>query len=125
MSVRLIGNGSNRKIAAKLNSLTYFNLVGIEHFRFSNQYMDSLDEESMYVLCAWGVRKPDENRLTAADSHNIKGALCGFGEENQTQNFNVYNIYHVIIQTQEYFFLISEYWIYINRNGRVRHIQTK
>ena len=34
----------------------------------------------------------------------LKGVLCGFGEEIQTQNFNSYNKNEVIIQTQKYCF---------------------
>ena len=32
----------------------------------------------------------------------IKGALCSVGEEIQTQNFYIYNIKEVMIQTQEH-----------------------
>ena len=32
----------------------------------------------------------------------LKGALCRFGGEIQTQNFNIYNTNEVIIQTQNY-----------------------
>ena len=45
------------------------------------------------------------NRAThESDEIAIKGALCNFGEEIQTQNFNVYNINEVIIQNQKYLF---------------------
>ena len=38
----------------------------------------------------------------------IKGALCSFGEENQTQNCNIYNINEVIKHTLKYLFSITE-----------------
>lgn len=31
----------------------------------------------------------------------IKGALCSYGKETQTQNFNIYNITDVKTQTTE------------------------
>ena len=34
----------------------------------------------------------------------FKGALCRFGEEIQMQNFNIYCINEVIIQTQNIYF---------------------
>ena len=34
----------------------------------------------------------------------IKGALRNFGEELQTQNFNIYNIYEEITRIQKYVF---------------------
>ena len=32
----------------------------------------------------------------------VEGALCSFGEETQTQNFNIYNVNKEIIQTEKY-----------------------
>ena len=34
------------------------------------------------------------------DADSIKGAICSFGEETQTQNCNIYNINEVILQPQ-------------------------
>ena len=39
----------------------------------------------------------------------LAAALCGFGEENQTQNFDIYNIKEVMMQSQRYFFFRN--WI--------------
>ena len=33
---------------------------------------------------------------------HFKGALCRFEGEIQTQNFNIYNIHEVMVQTQKY-----------------------
>ena len=33
----------------------------------------------------------------------LKGALCGLGEEIQTQNCNIYNIHKRMIQTRHFF----------------------
>ena len=35
---------------------------------------------------------------------HFKGALCSFGEEIKSQNFNIYCIHEVIIQTKKYLF---------------------
>ena len=36
----------------------------------------------------------------------IKEALCCSGDEIQTQNFDIYNINEVIIQTQKYLYFL-------------------
>ena len=40
----------------------------------------------------------------------LKGALCSFGEEIWTLNFNIYRFNEVIIQTQKYFHILHR-WI--------------
>ena len=42
------------------------------------------------------------NRCEYVHHINLKGALCCFGEEIQTQNFNIYNINEATIQTHKY-----------------------
>ena len=45
----------------------------------------------------------------------IKGALCSFGEEIQTQNFNIYNT--VIIQSQNIYLYLNKPAVLRGKNG--------
>lgn len=45
-----------------------------------------------------GIRKAAE---VLQDFYHVKGPVCSFGEGNQTQNLNMYDINEVIIKTQK------------------------
>ena len=60
----------------------------------------------MYSMFSESFRNTSHSSFTS-QSHPVR-ALCSFGEEIQTQNFNIYNITEVIIRTHKYIYVVPQ-----------------